>query len=62
MAETLGVLLVSGQLTHQENYGLSFRADRRCRLIGLTDEADVSTERAALNRALAEDFDIPYLT
>ena len=57
---TLGVLLVSGKLTHQENYALSFRADPRCRLVGLTDEVDVPIERANLNHAFAEDLDIPY--
>src|SRR5690606_34607608 len=56
----LGVLLVSGKLTHQENYALLFAADPRCTLVGLTDEADVSPERARLNQELAAELGIPY--
>ena len=55
-----GVLLISGRLTHQENYALNLRADPRCTLVGLTDEKDVPPERAQLNRQFAEDLDIPY--
>ena len=58
--EQLGVLLISGRLTHQENYALNLRADPRCRLIGLSDEVDVPPERAQLNKQFAEDLDIPY--
>ena len=54
------VLLVSGRLTHQENYALDLRADPRCTLVGLTDEAAVDSERAQLNRQFAADLDIPY--
>ena len=60
MAE-LGVLLISGRLTHQENYAALFRADSRCRLVGLSDEVDVSPERARWNQELAADLGIPYL-
>ena len=56
----LGVLLVSGRLTHQENYALNLRDDPRCRLVGLSDEANVDAERARLNRQFAEDLRIPY--
>ena len=56
----LGVLLVSGKLTHQENYSQQFRLDPRCRLAAVTDEADVPAQRAALNRELAQELDIPY--
>lgn len=58
---TYGVLLVSGRLTHQELYAPAFAADARCRLVGLTDEADVSSQRAALNRQLAKDLGISYI-
>ncbi|MEM7032076.1 MAG: Gfo/Idh/MocA family oxidoreductase [Chloroflexota bacterium] len=61
MTKSLGVLLVSGALTHQENYSLKFRDDPRCRLIGVTDEANVDAERTQLNQAWAEKLDIPYL-
>lgn len=59
--QTFGVLLVSGKYTHQENYSRSFEADPRCRLVALTDERDVDEERAALNRAWAEELGVPYV-
>lgn len=58
---TLGVLLVAGKLTHQENYCQQFRKDPRCQLIAVTDETDVSPHRKRLNRALATELGIPYL-
>lgn len=61
MAPPYGVLLVTGGNTHQENYGLSLAEDPRCRVVGVTDEADVSPRRAALNRRLAEEMHVPYL-
>lgn len=60
-SQQLGVLLISGRLTHQENYALNLRADPRCRLVALSDEVDVSPERAQLNMQFAEDLGIPYL-
>ena len=58
--QQLGVLLISGRLTHQENYALNLAADPRCKLVGLSDEVDVSPERAHLNKQYAEDLDLPY--
>ncbi|MEZ4664212.1 MAG: Gfo/Idh/MocA family oxidoreductase [Caldilineaceae bacterium] len=55
-----GILLVSGKLTHQENYAPMFRADPRCTLMGLSDEADVPPQRAQLNQEYAAELDIPY--
>jgi predicted dehydrogenase len=55
-----GVLLVSGHHTHQPNYALALKADRRCRLIAVTDEPDVSPRRRELNERLANDLDVPY--
>jgi len=57
----LGVLLVAGRRTHQENYAACFAADPRCRLIAVSDEEDVPPERAALNEQLAQDFGVPYI-
>ncbi|HWC88080.1 MAG TPA: Gfo/Idh/MocA family oxidoreductase [Pirellulales bacterium] len=57
----LGVLLLSGGQTHQEMYAPAFAADPRCRLIGLTDENDVSPRRRALNEQLAQSLGIPLL-
>jgi predicted dehydrogenase len=55
-----GLLLVSGNQTHQENYARAFAADPRCRLVGLTDEP-TDPRRTELNRALAEELNIPFL-
>ncbi len=56
-----GLLLISGNLTHQENYARALAADPRCRLIGLTDESDIPQRRAELNQMLADDLQIPLL-
>src|SRR5438874_2527026 len=56
-----GVLLVTGSHTHQENYATAFAADRRCRLIALTDEANVDRRRRDLNERLAKLLGIPYV-
>ena len=56
-----GILLVSGKYTHQENYSRVFEKDPRCRLVALTDEADVDEERARLNVAWADELGIPHL-
>ena len=58
---SLGLLLVAGNHTHQENYARAFADDPRCRLIGLTDEADVSQRRRRLNQELADELGVPYL-
>lgn len=59
--EKYGILLVAGRHTHQELYALNFAADPRCRLVALTDEADLPPRRQELNRQLAADLQIPYL-
>jgi predicted dehydrogenase len=56
-----GVLLVTGARTHQENYATLFANDPRCRLIAVSDESDVPTERLRLNRQFAEELKIPYI-
>lgn len=60
MAEAFGLLLITGNQTHQENYARALAADSRCRLIGLTDEASISVRRRELNQALADELRIPY--
>jgi predicted dehydrogenase len=59
--QPLGVLLVSGAQTHQEMYAASFAADRRCRLVGLTDDEHLSPRRRSLNEQLAQSLGIPLL-
>ena len=56
-----GVLLVTGGMTHQENYGRGFQADSRCQIVGLTDETGVDPRRGRLNRELAEELKVPLL-
>lgn len=56
-----GVLLVSGDHTHQPGYAESLVADNRCKLIGLTDENDVTPRRSRLNRQMAKRLGIPFL-
>jgi predicted dehydrogenase len=56
-----GILLVSGGHTHQEDYAAAFAADSRCRIVAVTDEADVGPQRRALNARLAHALGVPYL-
>jgi predicted dehydrogenase len=57
----LGVVLVGGERTHQEFYAGWFAGDGRCNITALTDEADISPERHALNRCLANRLNVPYV-
>ncbi|MFO0970384.1 MAG: Gfo/Idh/MocA family oxidoreductase [Gemmataceae bacterium] len=61
MSTTFGILLVTGGQTHQETYAAAFAADKRCRLIALTDEATVDKRRRGLNERLAKTLGIPYV-
>jgi predicted dehydrogenase len=56
-----GLLIVGGNLTHQENYARAFVADSRIRLVGLCDEPDIPLRRRELNQALADELQVPYL-
>jgi predicted dehydrogenase len=56
-----GVLIVTGAMSHQENYALGFRQDRRCKLIAVTDEKDVDERRAQLNQKMAAELTVPYI-
>ena len=56
-----GLLIVGGNLSHQENYSRALAADPRVRLVGLTDESDVLPRRRELNQALADELEIPYI-
>ena len=55
-----GILLVSGNQTHQENYARSFAVDPRARIMGLADEREVSPRRKELNERLARELGIPF--
>lgn len=56
-----GILLITGGHTHQENYGAAFAADRRCRIIAVTDEANIDRRRRDLNERLAKQLGVPYV-
>src|SRR4051794_8104353 len=56
-----GILLVTGNQTHQENYAAAFAADKRCRLIAVSDEANVDRRRRDLNERLAKAHGIPHI-
>ncbi len=60
MPAPFGLLLITGNQTHQENYARAFAADPRCRLVGLTDSPDVPTRRGELNHELAAELEIPF--
>src|SRR5262245_36304771 len=55
-----GILLVTGSHTHQENYAAAFAADKRCKLIAVTDEPDIDPRRRELNERLARALGVPY--
>lgn len=61
MSTSYGVLLITGMHTHQENYGAAFAADRRCRIIAVTDEPNIDRRRRELNERLAKNFNVPYI-
>ncbi len=61
MSKTFGILLMSGNHTHQESYAAAFAADKRCRLIAVTDEPTVDKRRRTLNERLAKTHGIPYI-
>ena len=60
--EKYGVLIIGGHRSHQEGYSRLFAADPRCRLIASSDELDAPSDRVELNRALARELDIPYIS
>lgn len=55
----IGVLLVTGNHSHQEGYARTFAQDSRCRLIGVTDESSVAPRRRELNAQLAAELNVP---
>jgi predicted dehydrogenase len=60
-APPFGVLLIAGNHTHQENYAQSLAADKRCRLVAVSDEPDLKDLRREWNEALARELKLPYL-
>jgi len=56
-----GALIVTGGMTHQENYATGFKADARWRVVAVTDEKNVDERRASLNAKLANELGVPYV-
>src|SRR4029453_6714318 len=56
-----GILCVTGNQTHQENYAAAFAADPRARIIAVSDERDVDARRRELNERLAARLRVPYI-
>ncbi len=57
-----GVLLIGGNRTHLEGYGRSFAADPRCKVVAVADEAGLPDYREGLNRLLASEMGVPYIS
>lgn len=56
------VVALGGNRTHLESYAREFAADPRCELAAVADEPGLSQYREGLNRLLAAELDVPYLT
>ena len=57
----LGVLLIGGKRSHQENHAVVFSEQPRCQLVAVADEPDAPKLRHELNQELADDHGIPYI-
>jgi predicted dehydrogenase len=57
-----GVIAVGGNRTHLEGYARSFASDPRCELIAIADEVGLPEYREGLNRLLASELGVPYLS
>ena len=57
-----GVVAIGGNRTHQEGYAREFAADPRCELIAVADESNLPEYREGLNRLLASELGVPYLS
>ena len=57
-----GVVAIGGNRTHQEGYAREFAADPRCELIAVADEPNLPGYREGLNRLLASELGVPYLS
>ena len=56
------VVALGGNRSHLESYAREFAADPRCELVAVADESEVPQYRDGLNRLLAAELDVPYLT
>ena len=56
-----GVLLIGGLRTHQPAHAAAFADHPRCRLIAVSAEPDMTEDRAALYRQLADRLGLPFI-
>ena len=56
------VVALGGNRTHLEDYARQFAQDPRCDLVAVGDEIGISQYREGLNRLLAAELDVPYLS
>ena len=56
------VIGIGGNRTHLEGYIRSFAADLRCEVVAIADEPNLSEYREKLNRALAAEIEVPYVS
>lgn len=56
------VVALGGNRTHLEGYAREFAADPRCELLAIADENAISEYRSGLNRLLAAELNVPYLS
>ena len=57
-----GVVVIGGNRTHQEGYSRAFASDPRCEVVAVADEPGLPEYREGLNRLLASELGVPYLT
>ena len=57
-----GVLRIGGRRSHQESHAEVFSTHPKCKLVAVTNGKDVSDYRAHLDRQLAKDHGIPYIS
>ena len=56
------VVALGGNRTHLESYAREFADDPRCELVAVADESGLSQYREGLNRLLAAELAVPYVT
>jgi predicted dehydrogenase len=56
------VVALGGNRSHLESYAREFADDPRCELVAVADESGISQYREGLNRLLAAELAVPYVT
>ena len=56
------IVALGGNRTHLEGYSRELAADPRCEIVAVADENGISEYRNGLNRLLAAELKVPYLS